>query len=446
MGCGVSPFLHHQKENMFGDIWRHSFPKGLQYCKQCLILHSTVSSIAKRYKHKRYIPRNELHDALDSFVAMPGAPVTRWPIVRHVLFVRWINSVRVTVFGRPAWLFTPNVAKEHHKIVEWLKNDMRRTTNKKLEKFVDREKFQKEVLGNFHVAAMYHRVFRLGIALCAVLVLLVVFELFFAQLLALYLRCWRGMDEDGVLEYFREITQRHAISDVPPAYANKLPPPCVLMEIDGERVYHVEVCELVSPDEGKRVIVVPCPCVGPRTFFEAVGSIARNSDAILLEGVPESHIYRVAPTLLLPMKTPTFEAFQLHHKYFDIIHNNKREPPKLCASLPEVTMLQYIVQSVVPLTLRYILMPTLVSGTKADARNAWAHLKELLEDEELLRRHPQSTEGAHYTICVPWSVGQTVNLEASLVKMGYRLHRHYSVPWLAEDYIGNNFLGRSTVK
>lgn len=433
--------------SLFGDVWRHTFPRGLQYCKQCIVLHSTMTSIVKRYKHKRYIPRHELQDAVDSFIPMPGAPVLCLPIVRHVLLVRWINTVRVAVFSRPAWLFTLNVAKEHKKITEWLANDLKGIQNRKLEKFVDREKFQKEVLGNFHVAAMFHRVFRAGIVLCMFLTSLILLELLFAQWFYAYLRFWCGMDDSAMLEYFREVTERHAVSDVPPSYAGKLPSPCALIEEGGRGRYVMEVCEFISPDESKRVVFVPTPCVGERSFFEAVGAVARKCDAILLEGVPETYLHRVAPAFLLPMQVPTFAAFHLHHKYFDILHNNKQEPPKLCAAAATITMSQFVVQSVVPMTLRYVLQPALVSGSKSEAKTAWSYLKELLEDDEMLQKSPEGAAGGddHYSICVPWSVGQIVNLEASLVKMGYRLHRHYPIPWLHEGYIGEHFLGRNVV-
>lgn len=434
--------------NFLGDVWRHSFPRGLRYCKQCLILHSTLTSITKRYKHKRFIPRRELQDAVDSFVPMPGAPLLCLPIVRHVLLIRLINAVRSSVFGRPAWLFTLSVAKEHKKVKEWLEADLKRINNRKLEKFVDRDVFQREVLGTFHVAAMYHRAFRYGMCLCVVLIGIVLAELLFAEWLNIYLRYWRGMDDEKILAYFREVTERHTVSDVPAAYASKLPPPCALIQEGGTKRYSVEVCEFIAPDDSKRVVLIPTPCVGERSFFEAVGAIARKSDALILEGVPDADLNRVAPMILLPMREPTFGSFNLHHKYYDIVHGNKHEPPKLCASASESQVTKFVAQSLVPMTLRHILLPSLVSGSKAEAKNGWAHLKELLEDDDMLRKNPQrpdNTDG-HYTICVPWTVGQIVNLEASLLKLGYRLRRHYALPWLTEDFMGENFLGRNAVK
>jgi hypothetical protein len=433
--------------NFLGDVWRHSFPKGLQYCKQCLILHSTLSSIAKRYKHKRYIPRSELQDAVDSFVPMPCGPILCIPVIRHVLFIRLINAVRTSVFGRPAWLFTLNVAREHKKVRQWLESDLKRISNRKLERFVDRETFQREVLGTFHVAAMYHRVFRGGVVMCLMLVACVLFELLFAEWLNLYLRYWCGLNDDDIRAYFREVTERHTVSEVPPAYASRLPPPCALIQEGSIRRYCVEVCEFISPDDMKRVVLIPTPCVGERSFFEAVGAIARKSDALLLEGVPDTHINRVAPMVLLPMREPTFSAFRLHHRFYDILHDNKQEPPKLCASAAPTGLLKFTAQSLVPTTLRHILLPSLVSGSKAEAKHAWAHLKELLEDEEMLHKSPQNSgSDGHYTICVPWTVGQVVNLEASLLKLGYRLQRHYAIPWLHEDFMAEQFLSRGAVK
>eukprot|EP00331_Platyophrya_macrostoma_P003216 CAMPEP_0176415162 /NCGR_PEP_ID=MMETSP0127-20121128/5655_1 /TAXON_ID=938130 /ORGANISM="Platyophrya macrostoma, Strain WH" /LENGTH=471 /DNA_ID=CAMNT_0017795131 /DNA_START=61 /DNA_END=1476 /DNA_ORIENTATION=+ len=467
--------------SIFGEVWRHTFPKGLSYCRQSLILHSCLVAVVRRYKHKKYIPRTEIEDALAAFVHCPGSPVVQLPIVRHVLLLRLVNGIRVSLLGKPSWLFTRDVERHHRTISAWVEADAAASaapsgatgktrssqpapsaSRKAPPGMVDRERFQSEVLDAFPVAQMYHRVFRLGIVMLVVLSLIAVVETFFMELLHLYLRYWCQLDRAEVKEYWREVTERHAISDVPPSYAGRLPPPCVLvskkqkqitdtmsstsLETTPSLAYQVNVVELVSPDERHKVVCIPCPQVGPRAFYEAVGTLLRSSDVVMLEGVPLSHVDRMPPSLLLPMKQPTFSRVGMCHRYFDILHNNTREPPKLFPAALTIGWSQWIAQATVPLPLRMLLFPTLVTGTKAEAKVAWGRLREVMGEEALSSKHPEHDDSlptssyvSHKTIALPWSTAQIVNLEASLLKMGFRVLRQFPLEWVDADAMGNCF-------
>jgi hypothetical protein len=287
------------------------------------------------------------------------------------------------------------------------------------------------------------------------------------ELLSAYLKYVRRLDRAGMLQYWRDVAERHTVSEVPPAYAGKLPPPCALVpkkakcrsttttttgvtpcragDGDGDEptmAYVVNVVELVSPDELHRVVCIPCPQVGPRRFYEEVGAMLRSAEVVMLEGVPASHVHRMPPVLLLPMKSVTFPSVGMHHRFFDILRNNPREPPKLFPSAVEIGWPQWIAQATVPIGLRMLLQPNLVSGTKAEAKLAWGRLREVLSDETLVTRHPnRPLEDRHVTVALPWSTAQIVNLEASLLKLGYRISRQHQLTWMEQDAMGRSFLG-----
>lgn len=461
------------------EVWRHSFPKNIRYCRQCQILHSCLYTISKKYKHKKYIPRSELQDLAATFMPMPGAPLTTLPIVRHILLVRFFNGIRVSILGKQSWLFTSQVAEEHAKLVRWLERDRKESAarNVKLEKLVDREKFNKEVLDVFHVAEMYHRMFRAGAAWVVILLTIIALELYFPTWFYLYCRWWKWMSEEDMRSYLKQVTEAHTLCEVVPAYAGKLPSPCVLVDkaaaealcnngngdrgaisADGDnnggdkdrkKAYCVNVAEFASPDGTLSIVFIPFPQIGTDAFFTRVGKILRACDVLLLEGVPMHFVSRLPPAMLLPAKVPCFPSFGVTNRYFDIIHNNTMEPPKLYPGATKISFVMKVSQALLPMSYRMVINPTIVSGTKGEAKIGWGRLREVIAEHEAaveeLRDEASSGKAQgkraeiHTRVAVPWSVCQIVNLESSLLRLGFVLKSTSPVVWMDEDTIADAF-------
>lgn len=457
------------------EVYRHTFPKRLRFDKASQVLYAQCYSVAKQYKHKKYIPRREIQHVLDGYEPMPGAPWLQLPIVRHLLFIRLINGVR-SYCGRKSWLYNRNVEEEYRAISEWMEKAAKSpgsrrggssgvraassssgsssggssladrgvgsrtqaTAQSKLDGLIERERFEKEVLMNFHVATMFQRMFRIGAVVVVFLCFLVYASLhtdnFVYWYLVYYCRCSR----DEILEYFRQITAQHTESEVPPAYASILPPPCVrLVSPSGDASYAVNMVEMVMPGRNVTVFAIPCPQMGERRFFQQVGEVASVCDGIVLEGVTFDKIDKLAPAVFFPLKEDTFPAIGVHHRFLDILRRSSDEPPMLYPAGAEISWKAYAMQVLIPYELRCVYNPTYLSATKGEARIGWGRLRQVLEEVgEVLTGSPAQER---HVICLPWTLNQIVNLEASLVKYGFVVRNVYPLHWQREDHMGEHF-------
>ncbi|KAG5477636.1 hypothetical protein CUR178_05342 [Leishmania enriettii] len=447
------------------EIYRQSFPKGLRFDKASQVLYAQCYSINKRHRGRKYIPQKDIRDVLNSYVPMPGAPWLQLPIVRHVLLIRLINGIRGLQGGK-SWLYNRNVEEEHRKIAEWLSNAVKKPPTHRgnaaarlstsarqdsdaalaaLGAMVERERFEREVLRNFHVATAYQRAMRLGLALVMALCCIVYASLHTDNLVYVYLRYWRRYDRREIMKYFRDITMLHTLAEVPPAYASLLPPPCVrYTDAAGDACYAVNMVEMVLPQHNITVFALPCPQAGEKAFFAKVGSLAEVCDGIIVEGVSFDTIDKLLPAAFFPLKNNTFPALGLHHRFLDILRNSSAEPPMLYPAGADVGWGVFLTQALVPFELRCVYNPTQLSATKGEARIGWGHLRRVLE--EWIADEAAQASGEKRVLCLPWTLNQIVNIEASLVKYGFEVRSVYRLHWQREDHIGEHFCSYFSIR
>ncbi|KAG8346639.1 hypothetical protein TRVL_02523 [Trypanosoma vivax] len=431
---------------VLGDVYRQTFPKKLRFDKSSRILHAEVYVLCKRHKHKKYIPKQEIFGVLNGYEPLPGSPWLQLPVVRHLLLVRIINSIRC-FFGRKSWLINRGVEEEFTKIKRWMEQEERLMAklpvDSRTRNFVLRDKFEKEVLASFHVATVYHHMVRAGATFAIFLVLYTFAAINVDWLVHMYLVRWMRMNRSEVLEWFREVTERHVVAETPPAYRGLLPPPCVLQTTtDGREHYRVQATELVSPNDRIIVLAVPCPQIGPRNFFTALGQSMKMCDAVLMEGVPFDRIGRVAPASLLPLRDDTFPSIGVHHRFLDIVRGSG-EPPFLYPAGTEISWRAYWRHVFTPFELSCVYWPTSFSASKGEARIGWGRLRELIERIDLQMQEEQSNgetgSASPYVVCLPWTVNHIVNIEASLIKYGFHVKRVFPIDWMARDHMGECF-------
>ncbi|CBH09899.1 hypothetical protein, conserved [Trypanosoma brucei gambiense DAL972] len=428
------------------DVYRQTFPKKLRFDKSSRILYAQIYVIARRHKHRKYIPKEDIEDVLNNYTTLPGSPWLQLPIIRHVLLIRQINGIR-GFFGKRSWLLNRAVEEEFNKIVRWMNAQeqlvLRTGAGRCAANLVLREKFVKEVLDVFHVATAYQRMVRVGALLIVILLLLLIVMVNVDRFVYVYLVHWSGMCRTEVMEWFREITEQHTVAEVPPAYRSLLPPPCVMRVAEDGRVkYELKIAELVSKDENIIVLAVPCPQVGTKSFFAALGKTVGLCDAVLMEGVSFEYIDRIAPASLFPLRDDTFPALGVHHRFLDILRDS-REPPFLYPAGTELSWSAYLQHLLIPFEVKCIYWPTFSSASKGEARVGWGRLRELIEkvtvEQERAQLGEDKKELKPYVICLPWTVNQIVNLEASLVKLGFRVRRVFPLEWIDRDHMGEHF-------
>lgn len=443
--------------NILVEVFRETFPKNLRFDKPCQILYAECYSISKRYKHKKYIPRTEIESVLNEYAAMPGRPCLQLPVIRQLLFIRVINAGR-TFSGEKSWLYTRGVEDEYARIERWMEHQSKvaaaRAKPKKRSAYaapsssvtasryvnmVERELFDKEVLGTFHVAIMYQRMVRYGVVIAALLVLLAFASVNTDYVVQLYCRYWRRMGRAEVMVWMREITRRHTSCDIPDAYKSILPVPCFsYTNKAGVMCYGVNIAELVSQEKGVTVVCVPCPQMGDKRFFEQVGQVATICDAVVMEGVRFEDIDRISPAALLPLKDNTFPALGVHHRFLDILRT-AGEPPMLYPGGSNVSWKAWLQQLVIPFEVRCVYNPTELSATKGEARVGWGRLRDVIDEKAAVAAASRAKDTRSYVIAVPWTVNQVVNLEASLAKSGFKVNNVFPIHWIEEDHLGRNF-------
>lgn len=452
------------------EVYRHTFPKTLRYDKASQILYAELYSVSRRHKHKKYIPLSEVQKVMDGYERMPGSPWLQLPLIRHLFCIRFINSIRCFT-GRQSWLYNRNVEVEYRKVQAWItrataaSSFTSRGGSKKSNKagggsapaasqrhpgsgggslggkpamVVERDVFDREVLCAFHVATMYHRMMRLGFVVVFLLMLLVAASLNTDWLVYIYLRYWCRMSRAEVLEWYRGITLKHTVAEVPPAYQSILPPPCArYLNEDGEPCYAINMVEMTLPSHPITVIAIPCPQMGEKKFYSQIGEVAQVCDSVLMEGVTFDQINRLAPVAFFPLKDDTFPALGVHHRFLDILRYSSAEPPKLYPAGADVSWRALLQRIFIPFELRCVYNPTALSATKGEARVGWGRLRQVVEAEIAETETP--LHGERVVICVPWTLHQIVNIEASLVKYGFKVRNVFPVHWIREDHIGDHF-------
>lgn len=353
---------------------------------------------------------------------------------------------------------------------------------------VVRDEFEREILQQFHVATVYQRVARFLIFLCVGLLMLAVGSLCVDTLLYGYFRYWKEWDRKTTKEWFRQILLRHTVAEVPPAYASLLPYPCVARTnpVTGSTELAVSVVELELADPlnhsrgGKKgvgsrsgvsspitVLAIPTPHMGEKSFFQRLGRIIRSCDAVVLEGVSFDKLDKMIPATLLPLKEDTFPALGLHHRFLDILQSDQ-EPPMLYPGGSRMGWRTFFKQVVTPFEVQCVYAPTMLAASKGEAKVGWGRLQALIDRRcheleqgvgkgsdphvsngtgmrehtthragDTFFRHPSPSEP--YVICLPWTIQHIVNIEASLIKYGFKVKRVFLLPWIDEDYMGNHF-------
>eukprot|EP00759_Apiculatamorpha_spiralis_P051345 PhF_6_TR5192/c0_g1_i1/m.7470 len=406
---------------MFGflyDIFRTSFPKDLRFCKRCLFLHAQLSVASRKHKDKRFIPMNELREIVDKWQPVPYR-IMQIPILRVFVGAPFINTMRV-YRGGPSWLLTKNVEIEYNKFVKWLDSQVpRKGLSANL---IDKEKFDKEVLGNFKVAQTWHRLFIFGMM---VTVGLVVFVLMISEAelcLAMYFKLKRFSRADVKkwltyrLEcYARDVEVLDAYKDIVGEF----------VKVDGSRIYFRGL-ELSNANNSQRIVILPTPWSGSKEFFDMIGDICLTCDALLMEQTSLDDLKGVPPATYFPLKNATFPSLGLHHRYWSIIRLGV-PPPQLLPSRPRMSNSQTMVFNCIPVFARSVLFPQIYC-TKLNAKTAWGYLKRYVsasfvnKEEQVVPKYP--------SIAIPWSVWQAPNLASSLIKMDYVIRREYTYLWI----------------
>lgn len=446
-------------QNIFSEVLRSTFPKKLRFDQASQILYAQCFSLCRQHRSRKYIPLSSVEAITAAYTYIPCRPWLRYPVIRHILFIRVINSIRC-YRGKPSWLYNRGVEEEYDKIVTWCakqkrsmirpsRGSTRHAPNSGTERLVERELFEKEVVNNFFVATMYQRIARILIIIALFLILLCFVAMHVDDIIFLFMRC-RGWTRRDTLEWFRRVVVRHAVADVPPAYASLLPSPCVVRPIsDGINELAVSAVELELPRMGVTVLAIPVPSIGPKSFFSRIGRICSECDAIVMEGVNFDKIDKMVPALLLPLRDPTFPALGMHHRFLDILQSD-REPPMLYPGGPTIGWRRFFHHVFTPFEVQSVYYPTMLSSSKGEAKVGWGRLRELVErhcsEVEALRRSKgikQSGESRppmrQYVICVPWTIQHIVNIEASLVRYGFQVRRVFALPWMHENELGENF-------
>ncbi|EPY35189.1 hypothetical protein AGDE_07543 [Angomonas deanei] len=358
--------------NTFREVFRSSFPKHLRFDKASQILFAECYLLSKQYKNKKYIPKSSVEELLSRYEPLPGAPFLQLPIIRQLCLVRPINSVRV-YRGSKSWLYNRSVETEYNKIKTWLAAQAPPTNSKSLSKaasaklgsVIEREKFEKEVMGNFKVATFYQRGMRLGIAVVLFLLILIYFSVNVSHLVYLWFYYYRRYTTEEVKAYFKNLSAEHVSSEIPSGYEHLLPSPSVrYVDEKGKTAYCVNVVELADPTKNVNVVAIPCPLVGTKSFYEQIGKILRVSDSVLLEGVTFNKIDKIIPAYIFPLKDDTFPSIAAHHRYLNVIGRDG-EPPKLYPAGVESGWRARTQQMLLPFELRCVYLPTFLTATRA---------------------------------------------------------------------------------
>ena len=360
------------------EIWRFSFPRNLRFCRQCQILHAQLAVVDKRYKDRKFIPRAELANVIESYVPGPPVPFVHLPVLRQLFLVRGINAIRI-YYGYPAWLFTGAIRVEHAKIEQWFGKNGNTL-------WINRTRFKTEVLDEFHVAQQFHKFFLLGVFFMFLLMGVSIAGAFSEPLLYAYLVYVRRMDRDQVAAYIASVLEQHATTELTDAYKGALPPAAFTKPGRGDTVFF-NIVEMTSPDSQARVVFVPYPKIAPEAFYRKAGNVLRNCAALLMEEVPLEQLHRMPPAYFFFLdgrENSMFPSLDLHHRIYDVIDvAGKVEPPKLLPGALRHNVANKYTLGVTPFSIKMLYAPYFLSGGKSDAKIAWATLKTIMKGEGL---------------------------------------------------------------
>jgi hypothetical protein len=398
------------------DVWRHTFPKTLRFCPQCTVLNAQLTSIGKRYSDKRFIPRAEIQQVIDDWAPAPTRFI-QLPVVRHVLLIRQVNALRC-YRGEPSWLYTRSVELEHARLAEWFRVNATKM-------YIPKDQFEREVLQPFHVATAYHRVFYLTMGVVAAFVAFLVACDNSERILYLYLHFWRGMARAAIVDWFEAVMLQHCHSELPEAYKGTGMPPTAFTK-DGDSAIYFNVVEMTSPDRDCRAVFIPHPRATTVEYCQHIGEVCKNCQAVVLEECSIEALKTTPPAYFFPLKSDTFPAVGLHHRYWDLVSDG-REPPRLLAGSVQLpTAVKYFV-GMVPFAIKTVYFPNTFLGNRGDARTGWGRIKESVGDKTLL------------SVAVPWTPFQITNLKCSLYRMGWRVTNTSSIPWMDPRQPGVTF-------
>jgi len=143
-------------------------------------------------------------------------------------------------------------------------------------------------------------------------------------------------------------------------------------------VYCLNIVEMVSKDKNIRVFFIPCPILGPKSFFREIGSLLRASDVMLLEQTALDSTHRQPAVSFLPMKRPFSEWLKLDHRFYDILSTNE-EPPMLLPTTAGSTWFGLLKEIANPYPMRILLNPIGSASSKGDSRVGWGWLLDSLD-------------------------------------------------------------------
>ncbi|EPY23761.1 hypothetical protein STCU_07479 [Strigomonas culicis] len=273
------------------------------------------------------------------------------------------------------------------------------------------------------VATMYQRGIRWSLMTIGALIMLLLASIYTDVCVYVWLKLCQRTPREEVLAWFRRVTLRHVTTEVPAAYQHLLPPPCALYkDATGETNVAVNIVELVHAEKKVTVLAIPCPQMGERRFYDQVGELVRECDSVMLEAVTFEKIDKTVPAYFLPLKEDTFPALGVHHRYLDLLRHTQREPPKLYPAGSACGWKAYIQQILIPFEIRCVYVPDVLSATKAEARVGWGRLRDVVD--RLAMEQAEADPGSPpLIIALPWTVLHVVNLEASLVKYGFKVRK-----------------------
>ena len=405
---------------------RHTFPKNLRWCKQAKVLYYSLYQTVKQNKDRKYVPREDFMAVLQRWEEPPYAWL-RYAGIRHMITRPW-NLVRVRR-GKKSWLFTPAVRDEHKVIMNWMQS--RKGGAKK---YVSREQFEREVMACFHVSAVVHVVYILGLILVVTSFLYVAVVSHFDYLLFCYFRYIQKMNREQIASWIATRLEMHAMSERVAGFSDVVPPPASRIPKNAvtdqslnnsDDMIYMNAVEMTSPDQSIVITFIPFPRAVTKTFCQAVGEMAKIHSSILLEDCSLETMSSLYPIFFFPCNENHFPAFDCQLRYYDIIEKDV-EPPRLLYGRVGVKMSELFL-ALWPMSVKHIYAPYSFNGGREEARTGWGFLCEAIKDQR------------NTSIAVPWTPFQISNLESSLFKQGWTVTGVKQIPWMNPKQTGYKF-------
>lgn len=163
-----------------------------------------------------------------------------------------------------------------------------------------------------------------------------------------------------------------------------------------------------------------------KDWIDQCGQLMRQANAVLFEELSLEATSIAAPVLFFPMREWYFPACGLHHRIYRLLHDGE-EPPRILPGTTKRGFFSSLYCGVVPFGYRSLFMPNFQLGDRGLAKMGWGRLKEALQDPSLQQ------------IVMPWSVRQVANLEATLMRQGWKVASTSKIAWLRMGDVGTHF-------